>query len=155
MATSRIHDAISALVALCQAQTGTGQPLDEVTVFDGPPGETSAQDMLIIGWEPSGAGVTGDQDFAHLGAQSRDENFTIACTAHTWATAAEFAAERARAFAVMAAVENTLRPDATGLRLNDTVLWAHLAGGIDLVQHRAEQGLVVDLSFHVACRARI
>lgn len=155
MATSSIPAAVAALVSACQAAPA----LSGVKIFDGPrvtDNDLVNPDRLYVGdsvdAEPA---VVGEQDFAQLGGQTRDETFSIVLTAEAWKGDPDMAARRSRAFAMMAAVENLLRPPAGDMTLAGTVLWAHVAGGIAVDQTQSDRGSVCSVTFRVACRARI
>lgn len=158
MATSRVPAAIDALVSILRASSA----LSGVTVFDGPPaGSNSDQadaDYVYIGWQPDSdiaAEIT--QDFAAAGARTRDEEFSIPCTVDTWSGDSDMSARRARAFVLLAAVEDAIRAtgaNPTAPTLNSAVLWAHLTGG-SLEQASSEKGVRARIPFTVTCRARI
>jgi hypothetical protein len=158
MATSTIPAALDALLALCRAAPG----LAGVVVFDGPritDNDLVNPDRLYIGASvDDDPAAEGDQDFAHLGARARDETYALACTAEAWSGDTDMAARRTRAFAILAAVEQLLRPTDTNPRaytISETVLYAHIAGGLRLVQRQTGNGAVASVTFHVTCRARI
>lgn len=158
MATTRIGAAIDALVVLCRAAPG----LAGVVVFDGPrvtDNDLVNPDRLYIGASADDdPAAEGDQDFAHLGARARDETFAIACTAEAWSGDTDMKVRRDRALALLAEVENLLRPTDANPRaytISESVLYAHIAGGMRLVQRQTGNGAIASITFHVTCRARI
>jgi hypothetical protein len=155
MATSAVPAAIDALLAILRAAPG----LSEVLFVDGPAAvNLTDRHRIYVGWSP-GAEQSVDivQGFAGAGARTRDEDFSIACYAETWAGDEDMALRRTRVFELLAAVEVALRatdaaPEAP--TLNGTVQWAHLTAG-SLVQEQNSDGALAGLSFTVTCRARI
>lgn len=155
MATSRVPDAIDALVDLCT----TSALLKGVTVTDGPPlSDLSDEDHLFIGWSPDAANAASIvQDFASAGARRRDEDFTISCYAESRSGDTGMKAIRRRVFTLVAAVETILRatdaePEAPTLR--GAVAWAHITAG-DLFQPQTQDGALAGLTFTVTCHARL
>ncbi|MEV5444044.1 hypothetical protein AB0N23_16125 [Streptomyces sp. NPDC052644] len=155
MATSAVPAAIDALLAVLRAAPA----LADVEVIDGPPtGDMSAADIVAVGWQPDGdEAATMAQDFAYAGARRRDEEFVISCWLESWTGDSDARARRARAFALLAVVEDALRASDTAPEaptLGGAVLWAHLTAGT-LRQVYTDQGVKAGLSFSVSCRARI
>jgi hypothetical protein len=158
MATTRIGAAIDALLALCRAAPG----LAGVVIFDGPRVPHNARVTpagLYLGARAvDDPAAEGDQDFAHLGARARDETFAIACTAEAFSGDTDMKVRRDRALALLAEVENLLRPTDTNPRaytISEAVLYAHVAGGTRLVQRQTGNGAIASITFHITCRARI
>lgn len=154
MTTSAVPATVDALLALLRAAPA----LAGVRVVDGPePTNLTDRRLLFVGWSPSAeAAVDMTQDFASAGARRRDETFAIACYAEARAGDKDMSLRRAAVFAIVAAVEDTLR--ATDVQpnaptLGGTVQWAHLITG-NLQQVQAE-GAVAGLSFTISCHARI
>lgn len=155
MATSKVPAAIDALVSILRAASG----LSGVTVIDGPPvGDQADTEYVYVGWQPdSDNAVEFAQDFNATGARTRDEEFSILCTVDTWDGGDDVAARRARAFALLAALEDAIRATVaapTAPTLNNTVLWAHLTSG-SLQQANTEKGVRARIPVAVTCRARI
>lgn len=159
MDTSAIPAAIDGLVALCTGQVAPGGLLERVIVFDGPPfTKPSEQQLLFIGDTPDDlSSVSGTQDFAHIGARQRDEDFSIYCTAVSRSGGTDMKVERDRAFRMKGAVEKLLRPGFPGadITLGGAVMWAHVSGEITLSQITDPNGAMARLGFHVVCRARL
>ncbi|TCO47302.1 hypothetical protein [Actinocrispum wychmicini] len=156
---SRIPAAIDGLVALCTTATAPAEPLHGVHVYDGPP-VTDLSDplMLFLGDTPDTLeSVTGTQTFAELGGASRDETFSISCTAVARSGDTDMKARRDAAHAIMAAVERLLRPGEPGadITLGGAVLWAQVGGDIVLSQLQYAKGSLARLRFAVTCRARL
>lgn len=160
MRTSAIPDAIDALVALAEANTDVGQVFDGVVIFDGPPpDDPSEQVYLCIGDTPDddSPGVTGEQSFEALGGNSKNEAFTIYCTAISRSGDTNVKAERDRAFAVMGGLERLLRQGEPGsnARLGGVVQWAAIGGEENYTAIQTSKGALVEVGFTIACRARI
>lgn len=155
MATSRVPEAIDALLALCRA----APELAAATVSDGPPlTNLTAEQLLFIGWAPSAdtaASIT--QNFASAGARRRDEDFSIACYAEARSGGTTMKTVRDQVFGLVATVETILRatdaaPDAP--TLGGAVLWSHLTAG-ELTQPQTADGALAGLTFTVTCKARL
>jgi hypothetical protein len=150
MATSRVPAVLDALLAACRAASD----LTGVAIVDGPPlTDLTNPDQVFIGWQPSADDVAAAdaQDFAQLGAQRRDEQIDIRCYAESRSGDTVIKTVRDRAYALVGAVENLLRADAT---LAGTVLWTHLVAG-DLRQPQTDAGALAGVEFAVHARARI
>lgn len=155
MPTSRVPDAIDALVDLCTASPS----LAVVTVTDGPPlDDLTNPDLLFIGWAPAAETAASiRQDFAGAGARRRDEDFSITCYAESRSGDTDMKVLRRQVFGLVASVEQLLRatndqPDAP--TLGGAVLWAHLTAG-DLTQQQNDDGTLAGLTFTIACHARL
>jgi hypothetical protein len=156
MVTSRIPATIDALLAACRASTD----LTGVQVVDGPPPNWTLLanvDVLYVGGSPDdiGSGAAGEQDFAQLGAQRRDERFLIAVTADCWNGNADMKAARDRAFTLMAAVEKILRGPGGDPSLGGAVLYSDVAGPIDYRPQQMQDGAGVRLVFNVRARTQL
>lgn len=128
-------------------------------IVDGPPSvNLTDRHRIYVGWAPgSEQAVDITQEFASAGARTRDEDFSIACYAETRTGDKDMSLRRAKAFELLAAVEDALRAtnDApTAPTLSGTVLWSHLTAG-SLVQEQNDSGALVSLPFSVTCHARI
>ncbi|MFF9625445.1 hypothetical protein [Streptomyces griseosporeus] len=153
MPTSRVPDAIDALVAIV-----AGLALDGVRVVDGPdPVNATEKHRIHIGYSTStDTAVELQQQWNAAGARTRDEDFTIHCYAESRGGDKDMSLRRRKVFEMVGAIEQALRatnetPEAP--TLNGTVLWSELTAG-DLVQSQAE-GAIAGLAFTVSCRARI
>jgi hypothetical protein len=155
MATSAVPAAVDALLAILRAAPA----LAEVRIVDGPPSvNLTERHRIYVGWSPGAEqAVDITQDFASAGARTRDEDFGIACYAETRTGDKDMALRRAKAFELLAAVEDALRATndvPTAPTLDGTVQWAHLTAG-SLVQEQSDGGALAGLAFTVTCRARI
>ena len=155
MATSAVPGAIGALLAILRADAG----LSGVQVLDGPPVRDMAdQDYVAVGWQPDGdESAQIAQDFASAGARTRDEDFAVSCWIDTWTGDSDMSTRRARAFALLAVVENAIRASGgspMAPTLDGTVLWAHLTNAV-LKQANTDQGVRAGIAFSITCRARI
>ncbi|MDH6134657.1 hypothetical protein P3T37_004061 [Kitasatospora sp. MAA4] len=159
MSTSSIGAAVDYLLTACTTALGT-----TAHVFDGPPvGDTqlSLDDRIWIGFSPVSPDLpaaTGDQQFAALGARSRDETFAVVCAVEHFGGTTAMRQLRDGAFALLATVETLLR--GTGgnpgdCTLGGAVLFAQLSGGIEVHQAQTPAGASVLIQFHVQCRARL
>lgn len=155
MPTSRVPDAIDALVDLCTASP----TLAGVTVTDGPPlDDLTNPNLLFIGWAPAAeAAASIAQNFAGAGARRRDEDFSISCYAESRSGNTDMRVIRRQVFGLVAAVETVLRatntqPDAP--TLGGAVLWAHLTAG-DLSEQQNDDGTLAGLTFTITCHARL
>lgn len=160
--TSRMAAAIDALVSLGEADELAG-----VVVIDGPfaPSmefEADATKRLFVGTtDPYGEGESiaadGDQAFRTIGGRWRDETFVIRCLAEGWNGDGNLKQARDDAVAVMAALEQSLRPtpaNPTAYALGGAVLWAGI-GAESITSEYAETGAYVRLDFSVSCRANL
>lgn len=154
--TSRIPAATDALVAVLTSAIGT-----TTNVVDGPPlnwegvtiaqGSVSESSFLFIGSIPdSDVSAEGTQDFNAAGAVSRDEQFTVYCTAFVWAGDLVVKTVRDAAFAIVAQVEQAIRADPT---LNAAVLYSRMSGVTAVAQRQGEDGTDCTVTFTVAARA--
>lgn len=155
MATSAVPAAITELLAILRADAG----MSGVQVLDGPPvGDQSDQDYVAVGWQDgSEESVQIVQDFADAGARTRDENFAILCWLDTWTGDSDVSVRRARAFELLAAVENAIRASGgspTAPTMNGSVQWAHLTNAV-LKQANTQDGVRAGIAFTITCRARI
>lgn len=159
MSTSAIAAAVDYLVTAATTAYGT-----TTQVFDGiPPSATELTypQRIYIGYSPVNPELpiaTGDQDFAALGARSRNEHFAIVCAAEYWSGDPTIKPLRDGAFAVLAQVELLLR--GTGgnpgdCTLGGAVLYAQISGGIEVHQGQTTSGASCLVQFHITCRARL
>lgn len=156
MATSAVPAAIDALLTLLRA----APELADVQVIDGPPmvEDLSDTDYVTVGWQPGADEAAQiDQRFASAGARNRDEDSVILCYLEAWSGDSEMQPRRARAFELLAIVENLIRasgPNPDAPTLNGAVLWSEFTAG-SLRQVLTDQGATAGIGFAVACRARI
>jgi hypothetical protein len=153
--TSRIPAATDALVTTLTTAIGT-----VTNVVDGPPlawdflstsDSVSENRYLFIGATPdSDTSFEADQDFNAAGAVSRDEHFTVYCTAYVWAGDNTMKTRRDDAFGIVASVETAIRADPS---LGNAVLYSRMSGITSASQSQSEQGSEVTVTFTVACRA--
>jgi hypothetical protein len=140
--------------------------LAEVDVHDGPPFTWDplktalpqygdGRRFLFVGALPDtddGDSAKGQQQFGGTGgaARSRDERFTVNCTAVVLDGGEDVPAVRGELFAMLAVVERVLLFDPT---LNDAVLYSEFAGVDSHNQFFTDQGLTERATFDIACRA--
>lgn len=160
MSISAIHPAIDGLVALCTTAAEPGGTLAGVVVFDGPPvGTPSERRLLYIGDTPDddSPAASGGQQFVNLGANRKDEVFSIYCTAQARSGSTAVRPMRVLAFEIVGAVENLLRQGQPGAdpRLGGAVQWAALGTDISYTPLQLAKGCLVEVGFTVECRARI
>ena len=161
MSTSAMFAAIDGLVALCRGVTGTGEALENVAVIDGPnatDGDLATRDLLFIGDTlDDDDSVVSLQEFAALGAGSRDEYVTINCTAESGAQGTtDLKARRDRVKAIVAAVENLTRQGIPGAdpSLGGVLLFCRV-GQLSLRQRQTQDGALAEARFTIVGRARI
>lgn len=147
MASSAIPAAVNAFTAALRAS------LTAVDVFDGPPMRGESFDYVCVGYDPAGGpeSVEAGQESAALGNRRRAETFDIICSLAAWSGEDEMAPRRARAFEMLAAVEQVLRDNVT---LSGTVQAAQLSS-YSLLQEQTDQGASAGIRFRVSCTARI
>ncbi|MHC3392092.1 hypothetical protein ACLQ2E_21895 [Streptomyces lavendulocolor] len=155
MATSAVPAAIDALISILRAAPALG----DVEIIDGPPtDDMAAADIVTVGWQPDSAeSAQLSQTFAYAGARRRDEEFVILGYLESWTGDDSFQPRRARAFALLALIEDAIRasnsnPEAP--TLDGTVLWAEFQAG-SLRQSFTDQGAKAGIAWAVAGRARI
>lgn len=157
--TSSMAAAVDYLVTTVTTALGSG-----AHVFDGPPitgTELTFDDRVWIGYSPVSPdlpAVVGDQQFAALGARSRNEEYAIVCAVEHWSGDPAMRALRDGAMSLLAGIETLLR--GTGgnpgdCTLGGAVLFAQISGGIELHQAETPNGASVLIQFHVQCRARL
>ncbi|RKT49358.1 hypothetical protein [Saccharothrix australiensis] len=158
-ARSAIPAALDALVALCTAAAVPGGLLDGVAVIDGPPVDEPTEELVLyLGDTPDdGPAVTAQQSFATFGDGAKDEAAAIYCTAISRSGDTDVKAERDRAFGIVAAVEQLLRPGRPGAdpRLGGAVQWSDVGGEETYTPVQTDKGCLVEVGFTVLFRARI
>lgn len=156
MATSAVPAAINALLTIWRALPG----LTGVQVLDGPPtGDQSDTEYVSVGWQPESNDVAAEsvQTFNSAGARTRDEDFALTCWVDTWNGDADVGARRARAYELLAVIEESLRATSgnpTAPTLLGTVLFSQMTSSV-LRQVNTDQGVRAGIGFSVNCRARI
>jgi hypothetical protein len=165
-AIPRAMDYLASTAATVYAAYATANSMT-IEVFDGPPPAASqgtVQAQVFVGFDPDNAElpvVVGDQEFGPLGARTRNETFEIACCARYWSgDSTNVKAVRDIAFDLLAQFETMLRgsPAVGGpgdTTLGGNVLFSQISGGIDYTQLSGSSGLIGQINFHIACRARL
>ena len=166
--TSAIPGALDYLVTTATSTYATYAAANNLTclVLDGPApvdAEETYPCIVWVGFDPNNPempAVLGDQQFATLGARTRDETFTIVNTVRYWTgdvTAVQ--PTRDQAFALLAQFETMLRGTPLNgpgdCTLGKNVLFSQISGGINYTPIRASGGLIGEIVFHVTCRARL
>jgi hypothetical protein len=161
MATSRVPQAISYLVALFQNAATLGQATPRVTVIDGPavtgdPGPLAlwvGVDSIDQGTAPAAASSS-QQWQAGLDRSTREETLSVFCTAQAQSGSDDIATLRASAAAIMSAAEALVRGDPS--------LGGLLAGTADAAVTAAEwrqgptqQGMAARVTFTIDATAFI
>lgn len=160
---------IPAAISYLYQQALSAYPAATTHVFDGPtPYSTqiALPDRVWIGHNPlTQPGIaepvmTGDQQFATLGARSRDETYQIVCAVEHWTGDTTMATARAAAFGLLRTFELLMRGvPATGApgdaTLGGAVLYAQVSGGIETYQDQDDAGATCMVVFHVATTARL
>ena len=157
--TSSIGAAIDYLVTACTAAFGA-----TALVFDGVPSsgtELTLADRIWIGFSPPNPELpvaVGDQEFATLGAYTRNETSAIVCAVEHGSGSTAMQPARDQAFALLRTVETLLRgvggnPGDT--TLGGAVLFSGIGSGIEVYQTQDTNGANVLIQFHVQCTARL
>ena len=147
MGTSTIPAVLDELKTALELRAG----LVGVTVFSAHMGDevTRAPEAIVLGLD-----VPFEQNFASLGAQSRDEEYTIeGVVLTTQPGAGEDAAKAARdrAFYIVAEIEDQLRADA---KLGERALWAGFGTG-RFQQGTGDRTRIAAIEFGIKVKARI
>lgn len=150
--TSRAPAVIDALVALCQAAPG----LSEAKVLDGP--QVTANPLkaaICIGWdgdEDNDQAVESTQEWAGLGAKSKDETLQVTCAAIAWHGATTTKPVRDSAYALVGEVEDALRADPS-LGFPPPTVCAIATG--NAFQRQTGKGALCRVVFTIAVKTRI
>ncbi len=157
--TSRVPDVIDYLVAAFTAAATLGAATPPVAVYDGPIA-TRAPEQLIL-WvglrdpdsEEMETGAESTQEMVGQGGVHRNEHLTIPCAAESWSGGTDIRTERLAAYAIVAAVEDLLRRDAS---LGGLVLFVD-PGVTDseLTQNNTNTGAIARVAFNITAKARI
>lgn len=150
MATSTIPAAIDGLLALVQVQKDAATKL-----VDGfPRFAITNVDLIAVGGKTAPV-ADGRQETAALGNRRREETYDLRVTCSSSRGGTDQKAVRDRAFALMAVVEGAVRADVT---LGGAVRVAQVAGSVTLFEtdfETSKDGVFAEVSFDVACTARI
>lgn len=152
MATSVVPALIDALV------TNARTNLPNLSVRDGYGVTDDPGDYLMVGVSDPTAdapatSADSQQQWASLGAMSRDEEGDVWCVAFSWTGNNDQKAARDAAYATVAAVENMVRADPTqGV---SGVLWTSFGTNQNLTQDQDEHGASAQVAFQIHFRARI
>lgn len=152
--TSRAPAVIDALVALFE----NAAALDGVKVIDGPVVTNDPlHKAVFVGYDgdpevDGGEAVTFSQDWASIGQKAKDETFTVTCAVAVWKGSTKVKPVRDLAYALLAAVENTLRADPSLGQPPPTIV-AFASGS--LVQSQRLSGIECRIPFQIAVRTRI
>jgi hypothetical protein len=157
VATSKLPAILDYLTATFTAASTLGAATPPVAVYDGPV-ITQAPDQLIL-WvgmddpdsDEAPTSAFSEQTWAGLGAQAKDEQFTVNCVAEAWGGETDIAAIRTAAFAIVAAVENLVRGD---VMLGGRVQFQGVTG-LSLRQDQTTRGAVARVTFQITGQARI
>lgn len=154
-ATSRVPAVIDALLATAKNAAG----LTDVLVLDGFGLTEEPGDFLMVGVDDpdrtdAAASASSEQEWAHANHTDRDERGAITCAALSWNGDANQKAARDAAYAITAALEDSLRADPT-LGGVDGLLWTGFGQSSQLTQTQDDQGALALIVFTVAFRARI
>lgn len=146
--TSRMDLAITNLAALLSAREG----LSEVTVVEEPvKRDELGKEYIIVAVE-----VELTQEPAALGAQARDERFTIRGVIEVFtpgATREDIRAGRQRCLAIKAEIEDEIRGP-SGTTLDGAVKWCQWSGA-RYNPMATDQDRVASMSFDIDCFARL
>lgn len=154
MIVSIVPSLIDALVAGARDLFG-----DALTVCDGFEVGEDPGDYLMVGVDDpespeSAFAANVDQDWASIGARSRDESGHVTCAAMSWNGDADLKAARDGVYATASAFGEMLR-NSPALGLDPELLWTSFGTSMQLSQSQVESGAIALLVFQVAFRARI
>src|SRR6266566_3574270 len=157
--TSRVPATLDYLVTTFTAAATLGAATPPVAVFDGPVlTEAPAELVLWVGMgdpdsEEGQVAADSAAEWAALGAQAQNEEFSIHCVAEAWGGADDVKAIRLAAYGIVAAVETLLRADVS---LGGTLPSGQArVTGSQLRQNNVQTGAVARVAFDINCRARI
>lgn len=154
MTTSVVFDLIDELVSRFTTA------LSGVKVYDGYLVSDDPGDFLMVGVEDpnSDQGATsaeGQQQWADLGANRRNETGTVTCVALSWNGNGDQAAARAAVKAITDAVEADLRSDPNLGGVVPGLMWTGYGTRTQFLQNQNQQGAEAAVIFEVAFKARI
>src|SRR5205085_2816910 len=136
------------LIAIVDAATA-----DTVTVHDGEPTSAETPDWVAIGYDPgSELAVDFDREWAALGAQRAEENYSILCSLRSGSGDEALAARRTAAIGLLDTITTTVAADPT---LGGAVRLAAVYGQGSLSQAETATGAAVGIRFRVACEVTI
>lgn len=160
MTTSRIPQVIDYLVTLFASAPTVGKATPPVSVLDGPvviadPGPLAlwvGVDDIDPGAQPRAASST--QEWAALGRMGRNEQLSVFCVAQAWSGSDDVRTLRLQAAAIVSAVEDLVRGDAS---LGGTVSVPGNAAvtAAEWAQRPTTRGMAVQVSFEITAQARI
>lgn len=159
--TTKVPAVIDYLVATFGAAATLGAATPPVVVYDGPAvADGSATLVLWVGVSDPEAtppeAAASQHDWAGLGKMAINETLSVFCTAFAWtgAESSGFQGARAAVAAIMAAVEDIVRGDAT---LGGTVQVPGNAQVTNAVWTQAPttQGPAARVTFEITAKARI
>lgn len=146
-------DTYAAVVAACQAATGTGQALDGVSIADGPITQRGSETKrLFIGTSADNTSGDGDNPESSIPGVIDNDVFSIVCVAEAWGDT--LANVRASALGIRAGVRALLRPDPSGITLGVRSLASARLGAWTLEQMQAQSGPYAGVTFRIDCVAR-
>lgn len=146
MATSTIPAAIDGIIAGLKAYNA----LKGVTIIDGQPLTDLPDDYVAIGFaDDMSEAISGNQEPAGLGAQRRQEMYTINCEVSAWTGSTVMKTARDKAFSILASVENVVRHDGT---LGKAVIFADFGANMSVAQIQTEKGATVVIRFDIAIK---
>jgi hypothetical protein len=152
---------VTLLPSVMNAIVSTAKTLmDPNAVYRGPgrPSDDSQPNVLFVGindiytadWTVGG---NSNQSWATLGAQQRDDNGEVWCTAYSWNGDSDSDAAMNTAYGTVAALENALRADVTMGNVPG-VLWVGVSS-TELRETQDSGGARAQVIFTVAYRGRI
>lgn len=157
MAASRVHAAITAIVAALNAASAVAAL---ATVYDGPYLTGDVPPVAVhVGYDGDPAGDMAatsnwQQTWAGLGALRKDEAFDVLCCLIASGGDTDVSTRRAAAVAALNAVEDALRTAVNiGLGLPQPTQAAFAAG--ELFQEQGPNGLQARIPFAISVRTRI
>jgi hypothetical protein len=157
--TSRVPAVVDYLVAAFTAATTLGGASPPVAVYDGPVATRAPEQLLLwvgLGDPDSGGmevGAESTQEWVGAGSVHRNEHITVHCAAESWSGGTDVRTERLAAFAIVAAVEDILRRDAS---LGGLVLFVNPGvTDLELSQNNTNTGAIARVAFTITAKARI
>jgi hypothetical protein len=159
VAETAIADAVNWLIDTFAAAATLGAATPPVTIIDGPSTYNTAATLLLwVGMEDPDdeegpPGADDQQEWAGLGALHKDEMLRIPCVARAWSGGGTMRSTRAAAFGIVQAAGTLVRANAS---LGGMVL-VTMPGvtNVRLRQGNTPSGLIADVAFDIAAKARI
>lgn len=157
--TSRVPAVVDYLVTAFTAASTLGAASPPVAVYDGPVTTRAPEQLLLwVGLDDPDSdgmatGAESTQEWVGQGGIHRNEYITVHCAAESWSGGTGIRAERLAAFAIVAAVEDLLRRDAS---LGGLVLFVDPGvTDLELSQNNTPDGAIARVAFKVTAKARI